>query len=638
MPPWKSEPGYGEFVGQQPLTDAEITRLQQWADSGAPEGRPQDLPPQPHWTDDWRLGTPDLIVTLPGSYVLRADGPDELQTFSVPLPIKTTRYVRGMEFRPASRAVHHADFALSRAPTTREREQDPSLGEEARLARIVEEVRGEILGWTAGQGDGLLPNELTWRLEPGQDLVVQLHLQPIGKAEAIQGSIGFYFTDTPPTRTPTLLRLGRQNIDIPSGEKRYVVTDSFVLPTDVEVRAVRPHAHWRAREVKGFATLPDGSVRWLLYIKDWDFRWQNVYRYVAPLELPKGTRLTMEYTYDNSADNPRNPTQPPERVRWGPQTADEMGDFWVQMLPRDDRDLALLVRTFAQKSLAESVVGYETLVETHPADMGLRNVLAFKYLELGRPADAVPHFASVTRATENSAAAHFNLGMALRLAGQLDAAFAEHRTALRLRPAFAAAHYSLGQMLAARGDLDEAFTHYLETVRLQPEHAGARNNVGFFLMTRGRTDEALSQFREALRIDPESPDAHYNIAVLFQQRAEPREAVLHFREALHLRPNWALASADLAWVLATTSDDGARDVTEAVRVAEQAATLTHRHDVDTLDVLAAAYAAASQFDRALDTLDEALRLNPPADVRAGILDRQARYRAHQSYRAPAGFR
>src|SRR5207342_2394074 len=134
-------------------------------------------------------------------------------------------------------------------------------------------------------------------------------------------SVGLYFSDQPATRTPAMLRLGRQSIDIPAGDSAYTITDSYVLPVDVEVDAVQPHAHYRAHEIRGEATLPDGTVQPLIHIKDWDFRWQHVYRYVTPLRLPKGTALSMRYVYDNSVGNPRNPEHPPKRATWGQRSA-----------------------------------------------------------------------------------------------------------------------------------------------------------------------------------------------------------------------------------------------------------------------------------------------------------------------------
>jgi len=544
MPPWKSEPGYGEFIGQEPLTSEEIDRIQRWVDEGAREGAPADLPARPRWTDGWQLGVPDLVVTLARPYTLRADGPDDFRAFVVHLPIATPRYVRGLEFRPTNRVVHHADFAFSRAraaggtrmPSTA---MGPDLSD-------VEEPAGQILGWTAGQGDSLLPEGLAWRLDPGRDLVVELHMQPSGKPETVQASIGFYFTDEPPARTPTLLRLGRQDIDIPAGAAEYAITSSYVLPADVEVRAVRPHAHWRAREIRGFATLPDGTTRWLIYLKDWDFRWQHMYRYVTPLALPKGTRVTMRFTYDNSAGNVRNPRQPPERAQWGPQSSDEMGDLWIQMLARDERDVPLLTRDVARVALEASVVGSEMLIARAPADAGLRNVAAFRYLDLGRPGDAVAHFAAAARLHPAVAPAHYNLALALRLSGRGEEAVAEYRETLRIKPDLAAAHYSLAQMLHEQGRLDDALVEYLEAVRLDPADARARSNAGVILLQRDDLEGALSLFRSALALDPQSADGHFNLGVALRRRGQLAEALQHFQRAVELEPGWAPALTALA--------------------------------------------------------------------------------------------
>src|SRR6185369_3301400 len=106
------------------------------------------------------------------------------------------------------------------------------------------------------------------------DLLVQLHVQPAATATKIRPRVGLFFTPEAPTIVPTVLRLGRQNIDIAPGDARYVATDSYVLPVDVEVEAVQPHAHARARSVVVRAELPDRSGRTILAISDWDSHWQ----------------------------------------------------------------------------------------------------------------------------------------------------------------------------------------------------------------------------------------------------------------------------------------------------------------------------------------------------------------------------
>jgi len=479
MPPWKADPSDGPFVGQHPLSEAEIQLLRDWADAGAPEGDPHDAPPPRRWAEGWQLGTPDLVITLAQPYTLPPDGTDLFRIFAIPIPADRVRFVRGVEFRPGNpKVVHHANIRVD--PTAASRrldEADPAPGYDGVIARSAGYPDGHFLGWTPGQMSPLLPPDLSWRLEPHTDLVVELHMQPSGKPEAVAPSIGFYFSDTPPTRTPAMLRLGRQSIDIPAGEPHYTITDSFTLPVDAEVEAVQPHAHYRARDVRGLATLPDGTTKRLIDIADWDFRWQHVYRFVTPVKLPKGTTLSMQYVYDNSPSNPRNPQVPPLRARWGQRSSDEMGDLWIQVLTRDDHDLDVLSRAFRPKVAAEDVLGYEAEIERHPDDLGLHDSVAMLYLELGRHEPAIVHFRRSSALAPQSPQTHYNLGTALTLARRLDEAAASFREALRLDPSYANAHNNLGNVLLAQGKNDEAIHEFREVVRLQPDSEAAKKNL-----------------------------------------------------------------------------------------------------------------------------------------------------------------
>ena len=601
MPPWKSEPGYGEFIGQRHLREAELGVLQQWVAGGAPEGDSRSLA-QPHWTEGWQIGQPDLIVTLSRPFLLPADGTDVSRVFVIPLPVNSTRYVRGLEFRPGNpKVVHHANIRIDRTPASRQLDdQDPAPGYEGLILGSAVYPDGHFLGWTPGQIAPLLPKGLAWRLTPGTDLVVEVHMRPSGKNEIVDPSIGLFLGDDTPERTPAMLRLGRQDIEIAAGQKDYTVTDSFVLPVDVEVQAVQPHAHYRAREVRGVATLPDGTAKPLIYIKEWDFRWQHVYRYVTPLALPKGTTLAMRYTYDNSAENSRNPQQPPEKVLWGQWANDEMGDLWIQVLTRGDRDLQTLNAAFRPKAMAEDIVGYETMIRKDPSKVSLHDDVAVLYLEQGRAKEAAAHFEASARLNPLSAAAHYNLATALTLNGQLDAAIEQFKQALKIRPDYALAH----------------------------------NNLGDVLLRMGNPTDALEHFREALRLDPAYAEAHYNIGSVSRWRGELGEAISEFREAVRLKPDWAPAVASLAWLLATAPDAALREANQAIVLAERAADLTGRKDASVLDVLASAYAAANQFDRAIAASQEALALNPPEPLAAAIRQRQEKYRQHRAYVLP----
>src|SRR5262249_841190 len=306
------------------------------------------------------------------------------------------------------------------------------------------------------------------------------------------------------------------------------------------------------------------------------------------------------YTFDNSADNARNPQQPPVRVTWGQWARDEMGDLWIQVLTRTDRDLRTLNGAFRAKAIAEDIIGYESMIRRDPARVQLHDDVAQLYLDQGRAFEAAAHFEASVTLKPDSAAAHFNLGTALTVQGRLDQAVDQYRHALAIDPAYAPAH----------------------------------NNLGNVLLTRGDAAGALQEFREALRVDPSNADAHYNAGSVLRARGDLAQAIDRFREALRLRPDWIPAAASLAWLLATAPDATLRDVNQAIRFAEQVADLPGRQDASALDVLAAAYASDGQFDRAIATCDAALSLKPDVALAAAIRGRQELYRQHQPYRSP----
>jgi tetratricopeptide (TPR) repeat protein len=324
-----------------------------------------------------------------------------------------------------------------------------------------------------------------------------------------------------------------------------------------------------------------------------------VYRYVTPFSLPKGTRLSMRYTYDNSADNPRNPNHPPERVYWGQRSADEMGDLWIQVLTRNDHDLQVLDGQFGPKIMAEDVIGYERWIQSDPGSVALHDDVAVLYLRLNRASDAVRHFTISARLQPDSAATHFNLGTALTMAGEVEPAVAEYRRALELRPDYVQAH----------------------------------NNLGGILLRTGRVDEAVTHLTEAIRIDPGNAQAHYNAGAAMRQQGRRAEAIAHFKRAVQLNGDWPAALADLAWLLAVTPEDDLRDPALSVRLAARAVDLTGRQDSAALDVLAAAYAAAGDFGRAADAAQSALGLKP--ENAAAIAERRDLYESQRPYRLPA---
>ena len=337
MPPWKAEPGYGHFQDERRLTDAQLALIADWAKNGAPEGDPKRKPTPPQFSSGWLAGKPDAIFTAAEPYAIPADGRDRFQCFVIPLNADTARYVKTVEFHPGNpKVVHHALFYLDVTGEARRKDAaTPEPGYPCFGGPGVP-IAGGLGGWAPGATPEALPEGMAHVIEKGADLVIQIHYHPSGKSETDQSSLGVTYTDRP-TKGLANMVAGSTRIDIPAGEAHYPVTSSLIVPQDVELIGVTPHAHWLAKSMDVEARFPDGKVAPLISIDDWDFNWQGQYRYAEPIKLPKGTRIEMHYTYDNSADNPRNPSSPPKHVRFGEQTTDEMAFLFLQVaLPKPE--------------------------------------------------------------------------------------------------------------------------------------------------------------------------------------------------------------------------------------------------------------------------------------------------------------
>ena len=480
MPPWLPEPGYGQFAGERRLSAEQTGMIAQWVAEGAVEGRATDLPPLPRWPEGWTLGQPDLIVPLPSAYALAAEGKDVYRNFVVPIPTTERRYVRAVEFHPGNnKVVHHAFIETDATRQARHLvdQASPPGFDGMQLPDSVQMPTGQMLGWQPGKPPYVSPEGLSWALEPRSDVILQLHLHPSGKPESVLPAVGFYFTDRPPTNSPFRINLLRFLIDIPAGAKDYAIENRYVLPVDVDVIRVNPHTHYLGKELQGYALLPDGTRKWLLWIKNWDFNWQGDYRYAEPVHLPKGTTLVMHFTYDNSADNIHNPSQPPRRVRFGLQTTDEMGELWFQVLARNAADRELLGRDFFLKFTRDAAEENEALLRSDPADAAAHTRLGVALLVLGRPAEAVNHLRAAVQLRPDDDEAHSSLGGIFIRQNRLEEARAEFETVARLKPGDYQAQGALGSIFLMQGKFAEARHYYETALRINPDDPIARANL-----------------------------------------------------------------------------------------------------------------------------------------------------------------
>ncbi len=370
MPPWKADKGDVAYLNERHLTTEQIDLIQRWVDAETPEGNKADLPKLPTFADDWPLGKPDLVVKMPKAYKVPAEGRDIYRNFVLPLGLSEEHWVKAVDFRPsASKVVHHTLFFLDTTGGARKKEEaggevgfSGSMGSFSRggaggrLAGLGS-LSGEggdtsasfssLGGWAPGAQPHTLPEGLAFHLPKGADLVLSTHFHLSGKVEEEASTVAIYFTDKAPKQRFTGLQLPfgfgiMAGLDLPAGKKDIAIDDSFVLPVDVKAFGVSAHAHYLGKDFQLTATLPDGKKKTLLGISDWDFAWQEQYQFKGFETLPKGTVIKAHITYDNSADNPRNPTSPPKHVRWGKESTDEMGSITLQVVAAQEDDFPKL--------------------------------------------------------------------------------------------------------------------------------------------------------------------------------------------------------------------------------------------------------------------------------------------------------
>jgi Flp pilus assembly protein TadD/mono/diheme cytochrome c family protein len=513
MPPWLPEPQPLKFADERRLSGEQIALIQKWVEEGMPQGKLADLPSRPQFVAGWQLGRPDLIVKAAQPFMLPATGIDTYWNFVLPIPVSETRWVKAVEIRPGDkRLVHHANVLVDRLELSRKLEKEPGAGFGGMEIRIESELfdpDSHFLFWKPGTVPYVEPDGMALRIDKGTDLVLNTHLQPSGKAEPIQPSIGIYFTDKPATEHPMLLQLECDNqLDIPPGNASFVVKDDFTLPVDVDVLAIYPHAHYLGKDLEATATLPDGTKETLIHIKHWDLNWQAVYRYENPVPLPKGTVISMRYVYDNSSDNTANPNHPPKRVRAGNRSSDEMSHLWLQVLPKNLPDSNRDPRMALQEAMAQH------RVDRDPADFEWR----------------------------------YNLGAMLQARGDVRGAETQYQAALQLRPGDATVNNALAGALLASGRVDEAVAHLTAALKARPDYFDAHYNLGQALASQGNFNGAAEQFRDAAQENPQDADAEANLGSALAQLGQLQEAKTHFERALQLNPDHALARENLQTV------------------------------------------------------------------------------------------
>ena len=327
MPPWKAVAGFGKFHGEQVLTESEKAKLASWASQGAPEGDPALLPKPPVLPKpgNWPLGTPDRVLKPSGAFTLAAEGADEYRNYLLPADFTQERFLSGLDFQPGNRAiVHHMILYIAPDSSKTTREGEDGAGKPGwRSSGTGDPSFTLVDGWAPGMNRRFLPASTGVRIPKGAKLVLEVHYHRSGKVETDLSSVALYFRKTA-VRRELLMESLMADLHIPAGKRDYQTSGELEVPEDLTLYSILPHMHLLGKRIQVWAELPGGKRRELIKINDWDFNWQLNYWFKEPVKVPKGSKLKLTALYDNSEENPRQPSRPPKAVIFGEETTDEM--------------------------------------------------------------------------------------------------------------------------------------------------------------------------------------------------------------------------------------------------------------------------------------------------------------------------
>lgn len=373
MPPWKADPHYGEWSNDARLSATDISTITAWVDGEKLEGDPKDMPAPPDFNDGWRLGKPDLVISIPPQK-LDATGPDQYTYIDVPSHFTEDRWVVAAELRPGNRKiVHHAHVFIKEPENkTAAGKKDPA-SEYAKWLIVhqgtLEWMRPEapvidngcsvddngllpgskiadlgnlITSYLPGRDAEMFPEGTARKIPAGATLDFQIHYsRTTGKPETDATSVGLFFAKKP-EKVLHMTSISSQMFLVPAGAPDQRVTECHTFTNAVDITSLTPHMHLRGKSMRYIAHYPDGHDETLLYVPGYNFNWQFTYITEKPVHIPKGTRIEVIAEFDNSANNPLNP-DPKKDIRWGAASENEMMDGWIEYVDADQPNSSVTV-------------------------------------------------------------------------------------------------------------------------------------------------------------------------------------------------------------------------------------------------------------------------------------------------------
>jgi len=331
MPPWFADTHVGRFANERTLDDADIKTLVAWVDGGALEGSPKDKPATRQWTDGWNI-KPDVIYEMPRALAIPEKGALDYIYILLPAKFPQDTWILDGEIQPGNRnAVHHASVIVR--PPGSSWLEDAKVGEPyipPKQGPVAVENFNAPQEWLLGYVPGMAPQRYfspekgAGRMIPaGSDIFFEIHYTGTGTKIEDKTRVGFVLAKEPPAKQLLNLAVYDTAFEIPPNTENYRGSTWAILNESATLVYLQPHMHLRGTSMEIKATYPDGRSEVLVRVPRYNFQWQVIYMLARPIKLPKGTRIDVIATWDNSANNKFNP-DPGVRVRNGQQSWDEM--------------------------------------------------------------------------------------------------------------------------------------------------------------------------------------------------------------------------------------------------------------------------------------------------------------------------
>lgn len=361
MPPWKADPHYARYANERLLQPGEIQLIADWVDAKMPKGNKTAATAYPIAGTQYHR-PPDLTLKALRSFSVKGDNTERFVVFRVPFLLKDSMNVEAVEFISNNKkVVHHVNYGVYDVGE----DIDIRLGEDQLNVTDSERSRYDEYaplrknmryygGWIPGASFESYPADIGWVMPRRGVVLITVHYAATGRDEEELCGINLFFRKEKIKRIASVINVGSGGVGEKDIEPYFFIQPDTIKKFSLQITTphqdqsllyVWPHMHLLGKTFKAWAVTPAGDTIPLVHIPEWDFKWQEIYKFRRAVKIPKGSVLTVEGVYDNTRANPANPFNPP-RVIYSSgdmKSVDEMLTLVMLFVPYEEGDEERLV-------------------------------------------------------------------------------------------------------------------------------------------------------------------------------------------------------------------------------------------------------------------------------------------------------